>query len=223
MLVEKLTTNIKAHGFYNYGLYLGLRLAQRITYTAVLVGMTLTPESLDPRFLEADDKYESRFATADELKEYAADPENDLPADFLDVALAKEDSCYAILDGDRLASYGWYTNTATLFTPGLDLVFDRSWTYMYRGFTHPAYRGQRLHAIGMARAMQHFAENGSRGLISYVHASNFSSLRSVYRMGYRTIGKIIVVRVPGRFVVWTTGQCKQHGLTVAPTSPPHSA
>jgi hypothetical protein len=64
----------------------------------------------------------------------------------------------------------------------------------------------------MARAMKSFVERGFKGLISYVEASNFNSLRSVYRMGYVAIGKVMVIKLFGNFISWRTGSCADYGM-----------
>src|SRR5699024_6299583 len=120
------------------------------------------------------------------LWQLARDPENALDASFLNEALAKGDRCYAILDGERLAAYGWYSRQPTrIDPPELLLGFDAGYVYMYKGLTRHEYRGQRLHAIGMNRALQHYLEQGAKGLVSYVESTNVDSLKSCFRLGYR--------------------------------------
>lgn len=63
-------------------------------------------------------------------------------------AQARGDQCYAIRDDNVLAAYGWYSFGYTpIGLPGLVLNFSP-----YKGFTDSRYRGQRLHAVGNARA-----------------------------------------------------------------------
>src|SRR5437667_315175 len=83
------------------------------------------------------------------------------------------------------AAYGWYASAATPVAPGLVLHFAPGYVYMYKGFTHDLHRGKRLHAIGMTRALQHYRSSGFKGVVSYVESSNFDSLKSCARMGYR--------------------------------------
>ena len=80
---------------------------------------------------------------------------------------------------------------------------------MYKGFTDPRYRGQRLHAIGMTRAMRHYKNNGCKGLVSYVEARNFDSLKSCLRMGYRVFGSVYVTRIFGRYVALSSPGCRR--------------
>ena len=88
---------------------------------------------------------------------------------------------------------------------------------MYKGYTAARHRGHRLHAIGMVRALQHYLTLGYEGLVSYVESNNFSSLRSVYRMGYFDFGTIQVVRLFGRYITRASAGCRDwdFGLTHA--------
>lgn len=218
MNIESVKKNIQSLGLYNFIIHLFVRLFSKLTYSNVLVGMILSEESLDPKYLEVDSRYSCRFLSNEEVYLYSQNPENDLPLEFVDQALKNSDLCYAILDGSKLASYGWYTNCAAIFIPELRLHFNKEWIYMYRGYTLPAYRGQRLHAVGMARAMKSFVERGFNGLISYVEASNFNSLKSVYRMGYQQIGKIIVVKFLSKYLSLSSGKCSNYGLCLKDSS-----
>jgi hypothetical protein len=91
---------------------------------------------------------------------------------------------------------------------------------MYKGYTVPAYRGLRLHAVGMCRALREFTAEGKAGLISYVQSNNFASLRSVGRMGYRIFGTVFLVRVGGRFFAYSTSGCRDYDFWVEQTTPP---
>ena len=79
----------------------------------------------------------------------------------------------------------------------MTLHFSPEYVYMYKGFTHPNYRGQRLHAIGMNLALQEYLDRGYRGLVSYIESNNFSSLKSAYRVGYRDFGRVAVWKIFG--------------------------
>ena len=152
-------------------------------------------DTVDGAFLAPPTEYWARFLTPSELRRYARDPGYDLPESFLERACAAHDECFAIGAGDELAAYGWYSTSANHFTEELTLHFSPLWVYMYRGFTHPAHRGKRLHAIGMTMALAAYQARGFKGLVSCVEATNAASLKSVYRMGYRTFGTIYGARL----------------------------
>ena len=169
---------------------------------------------VSPAFLGVDPRYAHGFLDEPTLRRFARDPVYDLSDAFLADALGRGDRCYGFLDGDVLASFGWYARRPTPMGDGLCLCFDPRSVYMYKGFTHERYRGQRLHAIGMTRALSQVLEEGALGIVSYVDAANQSSLRSCYRMGYADVGRIYVARVLGRAFAVADADCRARGIHV---------
>ena len=153
----------------------------------------------DPAFLTLAAGLEAGFLDAATLDRYVARPEYGLREHFVTRELAAGHQCFAIRAGDALATYGWYSTTATHFTDDLTVRFGRQWVYMHSGFTHPAYRGRRLHAFGMTIVLSLYRARGFKGLVSIVTADNTASLRSCARMGYRQFGTIYTAR-PGRLL-----------------------
>jgi hypothetical protein len=128
--------------------------------------------------------------------------------EFLDHALGKGDECYGFTCNGTVAAYGWYASNATsAVAPGLLLHFSPGYVYMYKGFTHDDHRGKRLHAIGMTRALQHYLSKGYKGVVSYIESTNFDSLKSCDRMGYRVFGSIYVVKLFGRYLAFSSSGC----------------
>jgi hypothetical protein len=180
-----------------------------------LRGLWITLPDLDQAFLEAPPQYEARFLEPHELMGTVRCNKYELSAEFVRHALEKGDKCYAILDGETVASYGWYSLRPTALSEELVLHFDPSFAYMYKGFTLPEYRGQRLHAIGMSRALREYTELGCKGMVSYVESNNFPSLRSCYRMGYKNFGTIYFARMIGQYLIYGTPGCLEFGFRVA--------
>ncbi|MGH9868779.1 MAG: GNAT family N-acetyltransferase [Candidatus Polarisedimenticolia bacterium] len=218
MNLQDLRRDIRNAGLGGALFDIAYRFINRPARFMVLQMMILTPESLAPGFLVEDD-WRPRFLDERTLRRHAQDPMNEMTQRFLDQALEKGDRCMAILDDDRLAAYGWYSSKETAVTEDLALRFAPSWVYMYKGFTHPEYRGLRLHARGMASALMSYAEEGRRGLVSFVEANNFNSMRSVHRMGYRDVGRIVVMGALGRRWVLASPRCRALGLSLH-TRPP---
>ena len=179
----------------------------------------------DPAFLRLDTKYQAGFLSGDELRLYMARSDHDLPGRFVRRAVALGDECFAIRHRDVLAAYGWYSKSANDFSDELTLHFSSRWVYMYRGFTHPAYRGQRLHAIAMTMALAAYRAQRFEGLVSCVDIRNDASLKSCYRMGYRDfgaiyglrLGRLLGLRRPrgrllNRPLIYCTPGCRTRGL-----------
>jgi len=174
----------------------------------------------DPAFLATPTRYMPSFLARHELNHFADDAATEMSRPFVDEALRNGGECYAICDGQTLAAYGWYSTRPTpIHPPELVLHFDDSRVYMYKGFTDKRYRGQRLHAIGMTRALQHYLDAGYRGIVSYVESTNFDSLKSCLRMGYEVFGSVYVVRVFGRYFAWASPGCDAFGFRVTSKEP----
>lgn len=191
------------------------RIVNRLVPFQVIKGMTATTDGIDKTLLDAGDM-QTRFATRDDLLAAASNPEvaEEMSDEFVVEAMARGDECYGIFDGPTLVSFGWYSNQPSQFSAGLDLHFDRTWMYMYKGYTLRSYRGKRLHGVGMSRALYAYAERGFRGLISYVRSTNFQSLRSTTRMGYQIFGEIYIAEAMGRPLVWASPGCAAYQFSV---------
>ena len=177
-------------------------------------------ETANPDFLDSKQPLQWQFFGESQLFELAKNPDNKLIESFVRPALAKGDECYGALDGETLANYGWYSNKPTEMDNGLTLHFNPDYTYMYNAFTHPKYRGKRLHAIGMNRALREYLRRGFKGLISCVESHNFSSLQSVYRLGYQDIGRVVVLKISSHPLMHTSRGCREHGLSLAKPAAP---
>jgi hypothetical protein len=187
----------------------------------------------DRGFLALERKYQAGFLDTEALWSDAQNPESDLDEASVRRSLAAGDECFAIRDGKRLAAYGWYSRAGTFHVSDtLQLHFDPRWVYMYRGFTHPAYRGQRLHAFGMTMALAAYLDRGARGFVSVVETWNEASLKSCYRMGYRDFGTIYELRLGRllgianpkrsllqRHLVFHTPRCREFGFRLEARRP----
>src|SRR6185503_21359140 len=100
--------------------------------------------------------------------------------------------CFAAFEGDRLAAFGCYTLG---YVPpdqaaGAAMSFPSDVAYMSYGFTHPDFRGSRLHGLVMGFGLQQLATYGVTKLVSIVGWTNCASLKSCWRLGYTPLGKM---------------------------------
>ncbi len=137
--------------------------------------------------------FEFRFLTTQEVGQFSLDPSQDIDPHMAGEIERGESLCFAALDRDQLAAYGWYAIRSAAprhcYEVGLRLPADVS--YMFKGFTHLNYRGRRLHAAAMGLALAALANRGIRALISTVEWTNEASLRSCDRLGYQRLGRIV--------------------------------
>jgi hypothetical protein len=216
--VQKAFHNLKRHGAGVLLHLLCVRLVNGLVPFKILRGVHVA--KADPAFLATPPQYTPAFLARHELDHFADDPATEMSRTFVHEALRNGGECYAIRDGRTLAAYGWYSTRPTpIHPPELVLHFDDSHVYMYKGFTDKRYRGQRLHAIGMTRALQHYLDAGYRGIVSYVESTNFDSLKSCFRMGYAVFGSVYVVRIFGRHFAWASPGCDAFGFGVTSQEP----
>jgi hypothetical protein len=209
--------SVDQHGVGAALYHAAYRAANRVTKVAVWNALAVTLAWVATKFVSDPRRSGGRMLEAAAMRPYAKIAANRLPDSFIDAAAASGDHCYALFDGDALASYAWYSIRPTRL-PEIDrslvMRFDPSWVYMYNGFTVPTYRGRRLHAVGMTAALDAFAREGHKGVVCYVDSNNFASLKSCYRMGYSCFGHIGVMKVGKRFVCHASRGCKAFGLRV---------
>ena len=214
MNLTKIRGTFAEHG-WAAGLHdVAKKAVSRVVPLRIMKAVELTVDTLDKEFLDLPTGMTGGFLDEAGLRTLATDPKHDLDDDFLRDVLAKGDLCYAIFDGDKLAAYGWYARGPTRISPSLVLHFDPAFAYMYKGLPLPAYRGKRLHAVGMARALVGLERTGAQGIVSYIESNNFASRKSCERLGYRDVGTIYVVGAPGRERAWATGNASRYGLRV---------
>ena len=211
MDLNEFKRNIKQFGAFNAIEDVALRAVNLGVFFKILKGVKI--DAVHPDFLTCDEKYHGLFLNESMLRRFGERPEYELSNNFLDQALMKGDECYGFLNGDALAAYGWYTNKPTeVYPPELVLHFNNQYIYMYKGFTHVKYRGQRLHAIGMTRALEAYLARGYKGIVSYVDWNNFGSLKSCYRMGYTDFGNIYAARLFNHYLLHSDAGCQAYGF-----------
>jgi ribosomal protein S18 acetylase RimI-like enzyme len=212
---------LRQHGMGALCYHLAYRAANHLLHLRVWNTLVITVDTIDPGILAESRAAGVRMLEAAAMSPYADDPHYGLSRQTLDEAIARGDRCAAIFDGDVLAAYGWYATQPIrlLEVAGAPLLhFDPAYAYMYNGYTHPAYRGRRLHAIGMAAALEAYTKEGRAGLVSYVDSSNFSSLKSCRRMGYRSFGRVSMFVLGTRQHYRSTSGCKRYDFRIEPVA-----
>ncbi len=136
-----------------------------------------------------------RFLTAEEIRAAAGDAANDLDANMAGRLDFGRNFCFAALDRGRLANYSWYAlgHIEPEHSSDAGLTLPEDTVFMYKAFTLPAYRGQRLHQATIHRAVQIFARMGIRRLVALVEYGNWASLRSHLGMGCRRAGRFCLI------------------------------
>jgi hypothetical protein len=219
--VDKILLKMRRHGLPSYLHGLGVQALNSIVPFKILRGVFV--DRADPAYLECPEPYQASFLSAQALQDYAGDAATEMSPRFVEDAVRSGDQCYALTEGEKLAAYGWYSTRPTpIGYAGLVLHFAPGYVYMYKGFTDARHRGKRLHAIGMTRALEHYLAKGYGGIVSYVESTNFDSLKSCFRMGYRAFGSVFVVRLFGRYFAFSSPGCKPFGFRLERSAPQSS-
>lgn len=144
--------------------------------------------------------FQFRFLSPEEVERYAKDPTYLLDPSMAERIRDGRDLCYAALQGEKLAAFGWYAldSIEGEHADGVAVSYPADVAFMYFGFTHPDYRGARLHGAGMANALSELGKRGVTKLVSFVDWRNWASLKSCYRLGYRDLGILLTVDGPRR-------------------------
>jgi L-amino acid N-acyltransferase YncA len=145
--------------------------------------------------LEVEPPFAFRFLSAAEVAHHAQDPGNDLSDRMVQRARDHRDFCFAALAGERLAAFGWYAleSIEAEHNFGVAMSYPRNVAYMYKGFTHPDFRGARLHGLGMGLALRNLERFGVNALVSTVGWTNEASMRSCDRLGYERLGRMVTI------------------------------
>ena len=130
-VIARFRRDYAAFGLWKTLRAFGIRAIQRVTGIKVLRAMYVT--AVAPTFAAVPADLTAGFLDRDTLRRLSAQAQYDLSPGFLDAALSKGDECYAIMDGARLAAYGWYARTPTGVSDNLEAHFDAAYVYMYKG------------------------------------------------------------------------------------------
>jgi hypothetical protein len=152
-----------------------------------------------------------RVAQPDELLSAAADPQLDMPPDFVRAALQRGDMAFGAFEGDRLVGYSWRTFTAAPDVDGLWIRVDRPYFCGYRAFTRPSHRGRRIHASIALFSDGHLLERGYAAEVGFVGITNLASLAVARFLGRRRIGYAGYLKWFGHRIAFRTPAVKKIG------------
>jgi ribosomal protein S18 acetylase RimI-like enzyme len=177
-----------------------IRAVNRIAFCKVL--KVLKADCVDPRFFKLGPEYRAQFLTRSQTIELLDEPEFEVSESFLESAWQKGDECFGIFLGATLVSFGWYSIRTTETSDDLTISVPPGHVYIYKAYTSEKHRGRRLNAIGITLAMNTYLGNGYRAILSYVESNNFSSLNSFGRIGFHEIGRLWILRVMRRTIMF---------------------
>ncbi len=218
MNLEAHRSYLKRYGPRKYLFYILYEVFKRTLGFKALRGMALTKDTVDPKYLEDHPVLQGHPVRGSDLQ-LLIDERVELSAKFVSRSIARGDWCYLFRDGANIASYGWYTTQTCPVVDDVVIHFSTDYLYMFKAFTAPAYRGQRLHAFGMAHALKEAVKEEYKGLVGYAEAHNAPSLKSAMRLGYRVFGTCFLIRVLGHAFTLRTPGCRPYGFYLGTIHP----
>ena len=190
--------------------------ASRITPFSIYRIMRLRADKIAPGFEKLPHGFSIRALTTAEAFDHAEDSRNDMTVAFVQEAVANDETCMGVFNGDQLAAYGWYADKPCHTRRELYVFFGNTHKYQHKGFTYPAYRGRRLHAFGKAYACRYYTRQGYTGIFSIVEAHNLNSLRSNLRMGAEVAGSLYVLMLFDRYRTYRDFGSRQLDCSLGP-------
>ncbi len=181
------------------------------TYVHTVVWLELEPVA---KMACPDARFSFRFISADEIEAFAQDPSYFIDSSLADGVREGREVCFAALEGDRLAAFGCYTlgYVPPEQAAGAAMSFPGDVAYMSYGFTHPDFRGARLHGYIMGLALQELAKRGITKLVSIVAWTNLPSLKSCWRLGYINLGNMVTIGGKKRAIGFYPADAKDLGV-----------
>lgn len=144
--------------------------------------------SEDPKLPCTLPNIEFRSIEPHELIEASKDPENDMDLDFVSEAVDRGDIAFGAFDNDRLIAYAWRTVTCAPHTDKLWVRIKQPYSYAYKSFTRPGYRGQRLVPSLILFGDAEMLEQGYTHRVGIIAITNFSSLKVGKHIESKVIG-----------------------------------
>jgi hypothetical protein len=214
-MLDRLTTLQRHHGAAAAFQWLAARGLQKTMRLEISeISCLDTTRGQAPGGHELNSKFDGRFLTPGEIALFAINPENDLSADFASRAAAGLDYCFGIVDRERLAAYSWYAvrSIEGRHHIGVPMSFPADTAYMYKAYTHPAYRGNALYGIGVSKALQALESRGVRRLITSISRANFASRAGTRRIGFEPLGNVWTLGAGAARIAWTPRAARRLGI-----------
>jgi len=154
----------------------------------------------EPAATIASAPFEVRVLDRSDLARCSREALYEISARFLDGIAARDDLCVGAFSGNQLVSYRFFAVQPTDIDAHLRFHFPPGWVYAYKAFTHPAWRGRRLHRelfLGSLPEVEHWKRE-PLGFVTLVMSDNESSAKALARVGFEPFASFSVLRVLSR-------------------------
>ncbi len=216
MNIHYYKSHLKRHGFFKTVFRLFSQSVNKLFTLKFRYLIKFDLKALNSKYLAVDDRFQITRLEAAWLSRHVDLEDYQMSKSFLNRAQRNGDICFGILNNGKVAAFSWYSNKPSLLLEGeLELKFSDNSLYVYNVYTHPDYRGRRLLAIGISNAFRELSTLGYTNFISVVAFDNFSSLKSMYRMGWKKVGQFVYIRFFKTQTGFLIGKKKHSGFEVS--------
>ena len=138
-----------------------------------------------------------RILDAADADRYAALRPDTAPRVFAD-RLDRSEVCVGTFEHERLVAAGWLTlGHGPVPYLGHELALSEGVAWSYDGFTLPALRGRSVGTVRLAALLEAAEERGAQSILAAILPENRSAFGPVARTGWRRVGTLRAVRLPG--------------------------
>jgi len=132
---------------------------------------------------------EVRRLERSDLQRYSNETEYEISPQFLDGIASRDDLCCGAFVGGKLVSYRFFAVRPTAIDSYLRFHFPLRWIYAYKAFTHPSWRGRRLHRQLFLRSLPEVGRwlhglHEPLGFVTLVVTDNIPSSSALARLGF---------------------------------------
>lgn len=139
---------------------------------------------------------------------------------FIDEALLKGDIPFVIFRGEEPVEFHWFSTTPTCMFEGAWIVPPADRFYSYKGHVMPEYRGMALHSLGKRVRAQELSRSHQRGVVSFVAASNSSSMLSAAKIPGQRFGFAMLRPRKSGLWVYMSRACRDAHIQLTDYSSP---
>lgn len=204
--------NVHYHGWLAAFQVLGIRLLRRLLRFERILLFSIEEEPPNLQQLCSED---IRIATEEEIIELSNDSSydlSDLSAATIRDLYAQGHRCAVNVVNTVIAGYAWMApNEMIIPRLGTRSKLQPTEIYIYKDFSHPAYRGRRA-GLGRYQFWLHYLRRlGRSRALTYFASENKASLTRAGRFGMRKVGTATLIQI-GRFRrIFTQGAFKRRG------------
>lgn len=151
-----------------------------------------------------------RQATHEDLLAAVEESPTHFNKEFIEERTAKGDFCVGAFDGRQMVSWAWVALETAPHIEGLGVKVAAPYSYGYKWFTKPEYRGKDIIARITELRDKLSAETGCTHNVGFIETHNYASLTSSSRLGGRCVGHAGYFNLFGRLYPFRTPGVVKH-------------